>query len=292
MATEFEVLIAHEDERYAEQAAQASFELLDRLERDLSRYRENSDIARINRLKPGEPLKVGAAAFECLELAARFHAETSGAFDVTVGALVDLWRGRQATPSEREIERARELAGMHRLELDRRRHTVRVRGGRVRVDLGGIGKGYAIDRMGAILDDWSIGSALIHSGRSTVLVRGAPPGMTGWPVTIPASTNAIFRLDLRSGAVAASGLRRDQHIVDPRSARTVSGRRAAWSSALAGAQADALSTAFMVMEPAEIERYCGRHPEVGAMVVESAGDGGRGGDRILKFGRWDLDLPG
>ncbi|GAG26710.1 unnamed protein product, partial [marine sediment metagenome] len=110
MATTFEIFILHPDTHYAEQAAWAAFDELDRLEEQLSRFIENSDISRINILATNQPLQIGLAAFECLQLSARIYTETNGAFDITVGTLMDCWLGDDKTihtPSKANFDIAR-----------------------------------------------------------------------------------------------------------------------------------------------------------------------------------------
>ncbi len=287
MATTFEIMIADPNARYAEQAAWAAFELIDRIEDELSRYKPNSDISRINNLTTDTPVKVGAAAFECLALSRLVHAQTGGAFDVTVGALVDQWRSEDNPPSDAELARLRTRTGMHLLELDKFSRTVRVHTRGVRIDLGGIGKGYAVDKAAELLQEWSIGTVLIHGGQSTMLARGAPPGKPGWPLTIRspvASKELLAHLDLRSGAVSGSALKKGRPIIDPRSGAPVTATRAAWARAPTARRADALSTTFMVMTPEEIKRYCAIHRDTGALVVTQAGAADPGTHRILRFG--------
>ena len=115
-----------------------------------------------------------------------------------------------------------------------------------------------------------------------------PPGKPGWPLSLPSPDEAaekLVRIDLRSGAVSGSALKKGRPIIDPRTARPVATVRAAWSRAPTAARADALSTAFMVMTPEEIERYCATHRDTGALVVTGAGDGNTGKGRVLRFGR-------
>ncbi|TKJ35720.1 MAG: hypothetical protein CEE38_14005 [Planctomycetes bacterium B3_Pla] len=293
MATTFEIIVVYEDERYARQAAAAAFDEVDRLEGDLSRFVENSDISRINNLPADEPLLLGLDAFECLRISARLYAETNGAFDITIGSLLKCWRnkdGSRRTPSEDELELALQHTGTHLLELDETELTVKLTAGPVQVDFGGVGKGYAVDRAGELLREWSIDSALISGGYSSVLALDAPPGTKGWPLTLsdPADHSRILaRPCLRGGALSGSGVQKGGHIISPRTGRPVEGKLAAWSSAPDAATADALSTAFMIMSPDEIKRYCTLHSDRLAMVIMQEQGEQEQKDRILHFGRWD-----
>lgn len=296
MATTFEVFILHPDATYAEQAAWAAFERLDQLERELSRYVENSDVSRINNLDSDRPVRIGLAAFECLRLCARLHADTRGAFDVTVGSLMDCWLNpnkTRRTPSDEELEIARRRTGFHLVELNEAEHTVRLWRRGVQIDLGGVGKGYAVDQMAALLRDWGIERALLHGGRSSVLALDAPPDAKGWPLTLDrpgTRTPILARIQLRNRALSGSGLRKGQHIINPRTAQPVEGNRAAWCCASTAAIADALSTAFLVMTPRDVERYCAKHPETLAMVAGTDGHP-NSQEAVVRFGRWEgVDL--
>lgn len=281
MATVFEVHTPHPDARYAAQAAQAAFDLCDRLERELSRFLTNSDVARINALAAGERTRVSPTTLECLVIARHLYDLTGGAFDVSIGT------------------------GLPLLELDADQFVVRAREGGVRVDLGGIGKGYAVDLLAELLEEWGVGTALVHGGFSSVLALDPPPGRAGWPLTLsdPAAPSRVLaRLSVRQTALSASGLRKGDHIRDPRTGEAVRGRRAAWVSvprpeaapadtagrdgprAAAAAVADALTTAFMLLGLEEIEALCEAAPGLEAWILPEAGDATTGAAELLHFG--------
>ncbi len=293
MATTFEVIIVHEDDHYAQQAAVAAFDEVDRLERELSRFIENSDVARINNAGANQFLQLGLDTFECLKIAVRIYTETNGAFDITIGTLLKCWRNDDGTPrnpSPKEIDLARLHTGTNLLQLNEAEHTVKLSASPVQIDLGGIGKGYAVDRVAELLRDWSIDVALISGGYSSVLALDAPPGKKGWPLTLtnPAGRKEILaRPFLQKAALSSSGVQKGGHIIDPRTARAVGGRRAAWSSAPDAATADALSTAFMIMGLDEIKRYCSLHPNTLAMVILDKQDESMPQETILRFGAWE-----
>ncbi len=267
MATVFEVHGVHADARYAAQAAQAAFDLADRLESQLSRFLPNSDVARINRLAAGETTRVSDATMECLVIARHVFDLTGGAFDVSIGT------------------------GLPSLELDADNGVVRATTGDVRIDLGGIGKGYAVDLMAELLEEWGIERALVHGGFSSVMALEGPADRDGWPLTLsdPASPSTVLaHLSVRQTALGASGLRKGDHIVDPRTGRPVRGRRAAWVAvprpkpAGAGARtadrprlapaavADALTTAFMLLRLKDIASLCQRNPGLEAWILPAA----------------------
>ena len=208
MATVFEVHCVHADARYAAQAAQAAFDLVDRLEQELSRFVENSDISRINHLAAGQGTRVSPWTMECLEIAWHVYGLTGGAFDVSIGS------------------------GLERLELVPDEFTVHAREDGARLDLGGIGKGYAVDRMAEVLEEWEIPRALVHGGYSSVLALEPPPEQDGWPLTLsapgPGDDRVLARVSARQRAFSASGVRKGDHILDPRTGLPARGRAAAW----------------------------------------------------------------
>ena len=265
MDTVFEIVVVNDDGQYAGQAMDAAFRELDILEAELSRFVENSDISRINGLSANEPLVIGIATFECLQIAAEMYDETNGVFDVSIGS------------------------GMEKVKLDEEMYSVELLKDGVRIDLGGIGKGFAVDKMAGSLVEWKIDNFLIHGGASSILAKGTHKGGGGWPLTLSNPENydqTIAHLSLTGRAVSGSGIQQQAaHIIDPRMDRPVTGRLAAWSCAADATAADALSTAFMVMSAEEIETFCKGHCDVQAIIVEKDSNS-KTGIAITTFGDW------
>ncbi len=298
MATTYEIIMVEADENYARQAAAAAFKEVDRLEGELSRFIENSDIARINTLSANEPLRLGLDAFECLDLGCKLYEQTNGAFDITIGSLFSCWQdedGNPRRPSQEELELAREHTGAHLLQLNEPEHTIELSISPVLVDLGGIGKGYAVDKVAELLREWSIEAVLISGGYSSVLALEGPAKTKGWPLTISNPEDhkqIIARLCLEGRAISGSGLQKGRHIIDPRTVQPVKGKLAAWASASDAATTDALSTAFMIMSPDEIEQYCLSNPDVLALVMMESDGEDKQKQKILRFGPWkEIEMP-
>ena len=287
MATVYEVLIFGEDPVYARQAAHEAFQELDRLEQELSRYIPNSDISCLNALVPSGEMLLGPEAFDCLKLASRYSTETSGAFDVTVGSLVDclLTRERQLrSPSPERLRLAKERTGMHHLLLNENDQSVKVLDVVPQVDLGAIGKGYAVDRMIALLKEWDVHTVLVHGGTSSVFACGALPGHRGWPVTLSSPNlpdTVLVHLDIDEFGLGGSGVKKGRHIIDPRTATPVPGGRACWVIASDAARADAISTACMVMTKEEVAQFSAAHQDVKILFVETLDDGSEG---VYRYG--------
>ena len=293
MATTFEVVIQYEDKSYAQQAARAAFDEVDRIEEHLSRFLETSDVTRINHLPAGQPVPLSLDAFECLKISAEISAETGGAFDVTVGFLVDCWVDKERklprTPSAEELQYAREHTGMHRILFDEPTHAVALTASPVRVDLGAVGKGYAVDRMAEMLREWSIDRALIHGGFSSVLALDAPQGKAGWLVTLSHPndrSHTLARVPLQGVSVSGSGVEKGRHIIDLRTGEPAEGKIATWSIAPDAARADAISTAFMVMTLNEVSDYCAEHQQVRGLLIMQ-GDSGDSAEQVVPVGRWN-----
>ena len=289
MLSPWQILISAQDQTYAAQAADAAFAEVDLIEAALSRFIDTSDVTRINTAPAGTPVKVGEHAIECLKAAARLAEATAGAFDVTVGPLIRVWRNPDKsprTPSPEELAAARARVGINLLEIDQTNMTVRAKTDGLMIDLGGIGKGYGADKAAEILRDWGIQRALVSAGTSTVLAIDPPETQQGWPIAVGgvgAEPEAPYTIDLRNAALSGSGVyAKGSHIIDPQTGRPVQNRLAAWSLTNTGADADALSTAFMIMTPEKIQQYTIAHPETSAMIAQKQNN------QLVrqKFGPW------
>jgi thiamine biosynthesis lipoprotein len=283
MATSFEIVLPFgtPDVRTLGNAA---FELLDELEAQLTVYRDTSEVSRVNRLAAARPVPVEAGLFGLLELAARIHRETGGAFDVTAGALIKAWgffRGPRRVPPEAERQEVLRRVGMEHVELNPKGRTVRFLRPGLEINLGSIGKGYALDRMAARLREvGKIGCGLLHGGQSSVYAMGSEPNdPRGWAVGLrhpwePERRLAVLRLrDQALGTSAATFKhlehegRKLGHILDPRSGWPAEGMASASVVAPTAAEADALATAFFVLGMDAARTYCAAHPEIGAVLL-------------------------
>ncbi len=292
MATTFEAILQYKDRTYAQQAARAAFDEVDRIEGHLSRFLETSDVTRINHLPAGQPVPLSLDTFECLKISAEVYAETGGTFDVTVGFLVDCWLDKAKkmprTPTPEELQFARAHTGMDLIVFDEPTHAVALTDSPVRVDLGGVGKGYAVDRMADLLREWSIDRALIHGGFSSVLALDPPQGLAGWPVTLSDPKDrrrTLARVQLAGASVSGSGVEKGRHIIDPRTGEPAEGKSATWSIAPDATRADCLSTAFVIMTSDEVKDYCVDHPQVRALLIIRADEAGLT-EKIIPAGAW------
>lgn len=252
MATHWEIVVAGQERDYARQAAEAAFRELDRLETLLSRYIESSDISRINGLARGASTIIGDETLECLLIAADISLVTQRAFD-------------PAYASERPPELAPDAPPF---TLDPESHTLTSLATHLHVDLGAVGKGYALDRMADTLQEWGVAAACLNGGGSSVLALGSRSrDESGWPVGLGEGrghrTIALTGASLSGSGTAVKG----PHLIDPRTGEPATRTARAWAFAPNAAQADALSTAFFLMNEAEIAALCAAHPQIGAALA-------------------------
>ncbi len=233
MATQFQVRIAGGEKTYAAQTAQAAFALTDALESRLSRFRANSEISRIAQLAPGETLRLSEPVFACLEIAKKMEMATRGAFSVTAAAL-------QSQPAPPQWSLLPE------------QFSIRCDAEKLEFDLGAIGKGFALDRMAEVLREWSCKSFLLVAGGSSILAGEPPPETSGWPCGLGDDDSPV-RCHLKNASLSGSGLAvKGPHILDPRTGKPAHRQNRAWALSETAAESDALSTACMVLDEADI----------------------------------------
>jgi len=252
------------DEATAARACTAAFQRIAELEDVMSDYRPTSELMRLCAQAGGPPVPVSDDLFFVLHRARDLSRRSAGAFDVTVGPYVALWRRARQTgpfPSEKELREARRRVGWWKMRLDPKAQTVRLLRPGMRLDLGGIAKGYAGDCALAVLKKQGVTRALFEAG-GDIVVGDPPPGRPGWGVELfeanPESKGKT--LTLANAAISTSGDteqfvefngRRYSHIVDPRTGLGLTNRIAVTVVARDGITADSLSTAVSVLGLAE-----------------------------------------
>lgn len=281
MACEFAVIL-NPDRGEQISAASEALDTVHALEQQMTVYREGSELSVINREAFAGPVTVEPGLFRLLQTAKRIAEETGGAFDPTSGPVIALWRQcRQDSriPTEAEITAVLQSTGVAHLHLDEASKTVAFLRDGVSWDLGGIGKGYALDRIAERLQQNGITDFLIHGGHSSILARGNHAGQRGWPVGLrdPQFPQDEFAtIMLRDCALSSSGTgvqhfrhegKRYGHILDPRTGRSVEGMLSVTVTAPTAAEADALSTAFFVMGLENARRYCDNRKDIGAVLI-------------------------
>jgi thiamine biosynthesis lipoprotein len=260
MATRFELLLGGDDPARLRAAGEEALREIERAEGLLSRYRPSSAIAAINAAAGGAPVRVDPRLLALLGRCAEISRLTDGAFDVTVGPLLRAWGfvgGSGAAPDPETLARARGLVGMEGLELDEGAGTVRLSRAGMELDLGAVGKGYAIDRAIAVLEEHGVPRGLLHGGTSSVHVFGhvsdgepwriawRAPGGRDRPRTLTAARPALSVSASHGKAFAFDG-RVMGHVLDPRKGAPAGQALSACVVGASSTVCDALSTALLV----------------------------------------------
>jgi thiamine biosynthesis lipoprotein len=271
MGTVFTLDIYASDESAASQLADDAFDVIDRIDEELSNYKPSSELSRISRDAGFAPVTTDPETFAFLERSLYWSRESQGAFDITVGPLLRAWgfffhAGR--VPSKTELAALRSKVGWQRITLDPATRTVRFRGGRaLDLDPGSIGKGFAVDRAVERLRAEGVTAALISAGGSTLYAIGAPPGEVGWPVLVPdprkpgtIAARILLKDDsLSTGACTEKYFIRNGHrychIFNPHTMRPVEGMLQTTVIDPSATDSDALSTVAFVLAPEESREF-------------------------------------
>jgi thiamine biosynthesis lipoprotein len=227
----FEIYLVGDDPERLKGIGEEALAEVQRLDEQLSHYRDDSDVARLNALAGSEWVRVEPRLYALLERCAALSRATEGAFDITAGPLAKAWgfyRGEGRIPADEELATLRQQIGMSHVVLNRERSAVRFDAPGLEITFGAIGKGYALDEAAEILRFYGVESALLHGGRSTIYALGAPPGAPGWEFTLrdPRDRETLLAtVLLRDQAISTSadteqffevdGVRYG-HILDPR----------------------------------------------------------------------------
>jgi len=261
MGTSVEIFLYAETRDRAVELFEVAFEEISRIDAALSTYRSTSEISRINAEAAHEPVVTDPEVFGLISTALEFSQRTGGAFDVTVGPLVKAWgffRGDGRYPSTDVLSEARAKVGWRQVAVDSAQRSIRFLTPGLELDLGGIGKGFALDCAARTLRRNGVGRALLSAGQSSYVAIGAPPEAKGWPINIPSPTDptrALSTIQLRDQSLSTSGSsqqyfemngRRYSHIIDPRSGEPVTGMAQVTVIAATATDSDALSTALFV----------------------------------------------
>ncbi len=254
-----------------------AFQEIDRLDSLMSHYRPDSEVCKINREAVRQPVVVSPELFELLQNCLKYSRDTNGAFDITVGPLMKLWgffQGCGRIPAHSELIDTLRRTGYRHVMLRPESRAIALDEPAIELDLGAIGKGYAVDRAVAILRAEGIARALISSGSSSIYALGAPPGEQGWEVSIchPLDRrNQARTLRLQNLSVSISGAHEQRfvrdgkvygHLLDPRTGMPVEKVLMTVVLAESNTASDALSTAFFVAGADQTRAYLEDHPNL------------------------------
>jgi FAD:protein FMN transferase len=288
MGTLVRITLFAADEATAKKAAKAAFERIEELNRSMSDYIDDSELMRLSKSSGGPPVAISEDLFTVLDMSQQVAELSGGAFDVTVGPVVQLWRRSRRTrelPQPEALKKALAVVGYKNLRLDRKTRTAQLLVAGMRLDVGGIAKGYAADMMLAVLRRFGILRAMIAVGGD--IACGEPPPEThGWKIGVdtPAGKNAPtnFVLLLRNQAVSTAGDanqfvnidgKRYSHIVDPHTGMGLIGKRSVTIVAKSGLVTDGFDTGICVMGRETGMKLVEDRPDLAGLFVEERADG-------------------
>jgi FAD:protein FMN transferase len=272
MGSVYTIVAYGEDRNVLQSAIDLSFEEVKRLDELLSNYKPRSEWSMVNREAGLRPIRVSPELFGLVDACLRYSQESDGAFDITVGPLVRTWgffRGSGRLPHRAEIRTALAKVGYRNVILNRDNQTIQFAQPGVEIDPGGIGKGYAVDRIVGVLRSRGIESALVSAGASSMYGIGAPPGMNGWPIKIrhPKDANqTVGELTLNNSSMATSGTSEKffisggklySHIFDPRSGYPAAGMLSVSVLAPKAIDSEAWTKPMFILG----RQWASRHPE-------------------------------
>lgn len=301
MACEFEVLLNERQYAGGVEAAVESLAVVSRLEELLSVYRTHSDFSKLNLWAGQRAVQVERWTLELLQLAIDAHRWTSGCFDITAGSLSEVWgfsRRAGKMPDELQIQQSLENVGTQWVDLCAESKTVRFSRPGVKLNPGGIGKGYALDRVAEILLGRGIEHFMIHGGLSSIVARGQRQGASSdWTVAIkhPWRTEELLEtIALRDQALGTSGSgkqffhfggKRYSHIIDPRTGWPADQLMSVTVICPSCAVADALATALFVMGRDAALEFCERHSSIAAILIYTDP---KSGSQRIEHCNWSL----
>jgi thiamine biosynthesis lipoprotein len=290
MATRFEIVLHGEDAVTLRAAGEEALEEIQRVEAQLSLYQPTSEIARINARATSEAVRVTPSLFHLLQQARDLHAETKGAFDISIAPLVRCWGfmgGTGRLPDPEELAAAKARVGMQFVELDPGESTVRLTREGMMLDLGAIGKGYAVEQAANLLKELGVTSALINGGTSSIHALGHPPDVENWQVALEypptpnsASPNILATIPLRNEALSVSAVWGKSfqaqnstfgHVLDPRLGRPVQGTLLAAVVLPSATETDALSTALLIAGELGHEQIASGRPAMRTVLLLGSG---------------------
>ena len=270
MGVQVRLVMYTTDEETAKTAAKSAFERVAELEGVMSDYQRDSELMQLCDKAGDGPVRVSPELFDILEYAQQVSQASDGAFDATVGPLVRLWRESRKTqtlPDPPALAEARSLVGYQFMRLDRKKQTVELTMPGMRLDLGGIGKGYAGDEAIRVLREQGVTSALFEAGGDIVVSDAPPEHPDGWQI----ETQEGKKIPLANVAISTSGYTEQfveihgvpySHVVDPHTGIGLTNQFAATIIARRGITTDALSTAATVLGPersqALLKRFAAR----------------------------------
>ncbi len=273
MGVDVRMVVYAPDQVTAEHACAAAFERFAMLDTIMSDYRDDSELMKLCARSGGPPVKISRDLFTVLQRAQEVAKRSAGAFDVTCGPIVRIWRKARKThvlPIPSEIAEALTVSGWKKLQIDARRHTARLLVPGMKLDLGGIGKGYADDCAQETLKANGITHALVEAG-GDIVVSDPPPGSDGWKIQVGSAgpaprlfANVALSTSGDTEQFVEIGGKRYSHIVDPRTGEALTNRIEVTIVAPNGLTSEGLSKVVSVLGPEKAQAVVKSYPHTTA----------------------------
>jgi len=302
MGTEFTVAAYGRDPKFLAETVEQVFEEIDRLDGQMSNYKPESELSQINREAASQAVQVEPNLFALIQKSLQYSQETDGAFDITVGPLMKAWgffRGQGRVPSAAELDDVLKHVGHQHVKLDPERRTIYFDVPGIELDLGGIAKGYAVDRAVDILRENGVASALVSGGDSSIYAIGAPPGEQGWKITLRDPFDATKPADvvyLKDFSMSTSGNynkffklggKMYSHIMNPHTGMPVEDMLSTTVFVAGTTDSDALSKLY-VLGVEGSRKYLATHPGIQALFFVPTGEGQEFSRVLLRSKSFDL----
>lgn len=272
MGTMFDIVVYHASRPVAEAAVERGMAEIVRLDRVMSHFTAESELSRLVRDGGRGFVRVDPDLCAVLEESVAMSRRSGGRFDVTIGPLLRVWnkaREENRRPSPAEISEARRCVGYDQIDA-RGPDRIRLRSDCVEIDLGGIGKGYAVDRAMQILSASGIARAVVNAGSSSIAASGAPPGRAGWPVTLGADASGGKTMVLEHASMSTS--RQNGEILDPWTGMPADNADTVTVLAPTATTSDALSTTLLMLSIAEGKKLLAEYADVSAFWISPEGE--------------------
>lgn len=284
MGSPFKLVFYTSSDSIAQLAADRAFKRVEELNEIMSDYRDGSEINRLSATSgSGKWVPVSKDLFDILAASQDISAKTGGVFDATLGPVVQMWRHatrKGIFPPEEEIRDALARTGYSKLKMDKKTHRIMLMQKGMRLDIGGLGKGYAAEEAIKELKKLGITSAMMDAGGKIVLTN-PPPGTKGWNINVSNGSDSLKAMQLSNVALATSGPTyrymeykgvRYSHIVDPKTGIGLLFHVRTTVISPDGTVADALATAFSVAGIEKSKKYLKRFKGSKVWLVEKQGD--------------------
>ena len=282
MGTKAKVEFEWSDEKQAQVLIQAVVDEMHRIDRLMSPYKEQSELSNINRMAHQAPLKISKETFDLLVKAEYFSVLTQGAFDISFSSLAYLYDYREKTkPSEKQIKQLKQAINYQKIILDKTQQTVFFEDSRIKIDLGGIGKGHAVDQCILLLQKAGVRNAYVNAGGDSRLLGRKNNRLWYIGIKHPRDPDKLLvNLPLEEVSLSTSGdyeryFEKDgvryHHIIDPKTGDSARNIRSATILANDSTTADALSTSIFILGVAKGMELINTMPEVSAIMVDAQG---------------------